>query len=261
MEKPFRIEQRGRTAWLWLVRPERRNALDAALIAGLTGALQDLGARADICALVLGGEGPSFCAGADLDGMRRAASRGEADNLRDAQGLARLMETLAFLPKTTIARVQGAAFGGGVGLAACCDIAIAAEDAKFCLSEVRLGLIPAVISPYVIEAIGLRQARRYMLTAEIFGAETALALGLAHKIVPASELDAAIEAMLGLLAENGPRAQAAIKALLREVAGRPHGPELRDLTAARIAEVRAGAEAEEGIDAFLGKRPPRWIAE
>jgi methylglutaconyl-CoA hydratase len=261
MEKPFRIEERGSAAWLWLARPERRNALGEALIAGLTGAIEELSARADIRMIVLAGEGPSFCAGADLDGMRRAVTQGEADNLRDAQAMAGLMAKLAALPKPTIARVQGAAYGGGVGLVACCDIAIAADDAKFSLSEVRLGLIPAVISPYVVEAIGLRQARFYTLTAEVFGAQEALALGLVHRVVAASELDAAVDDMLALLAKGGPQAQSASKILLREVACHPHGAELRDLTAARIASVRAGAEAQEGIAAFLGKRKPRWAEE
>jgi methylglutaconyl-CoA hydratase len=251
------IDARG-VATLTLNRPEVHNAFDDTLIAELTGELDRLGGDDTVRAVVLAGKGKSFSAGADLNWMRRMAGYSHADNLRDAQALAALMRTLNELPKPTLARVQGAAFGGGVGLIACCDIAIAAEEAKFSLSEVRLGLIPAVISPYVVAAIGERAARRYFLTGERFEAREALRLGLVHEVCTGSELDARVGAISDALLECGPKAIAAAKNLIATVARRPTDRALTDETAGRIAAIRATDEGKEGVAAFLEKRKPRW---
>lgn len=245
-------------ARLVMNRPDLHNAFDEALIAELTNTLKSLGSDPKVRLVVLAAAGKSFSAGADLDWMRRMASAGETENLADAGRLGGLMRTLAELPKPTIAAVQGAAFGGGVGLVACCDMAVAAEGAQFSLSEVRLGLIPAVISPYVIAAIGARAASRYFLTAERFGAAEALRLGLVHQVVPADGLEAAVAGLVERLLEGGPAAQAAAKTLIANVAGRPLNQALVDYTASRIAAIRATPEAREGITAFLEKRPAGW---
>ncbi|SEH58679.1 enoyl-CoA hydratase-related protein [Magnetospirillum fulvum] len=241
-----------------LARPEVHNAFNERMIADLSSALSALGKDKTVRAVVLAADGASFSAGADLDWMRRSAAYAPAENLADAEGLAELMRVLNSLPKPTIARVQGAALGGGVGLVACCDIAIAVDSAVFCLSEVRLGLIPAVISPYVIAAIGARAARRWFLTAERFVAAEALRLGLLHRVVEADDLDPAIEEMLAALLAGAPEAQAAAKDLIFAVSDRPVSPALIADTTRRIAERRAGAEGREGIAAFLNKRPPVW---
>ncbi len=250
------VDRRG-VAELTLSRPEVHNAFDDRLIAALTEALEALGADGAVRAVVLAAEGKSFSAGADLGWMKRMASYGEAENLADARALARLMETLDRLPKPTIAKVQGAAFGGGVGLVACCDIAVGSEAARFMLSEVKLGLIPAVISPYVVKAIGQRAARRYFLTAERFDAAQALHFGLLHRVVPAEGLDAAVEELLAALLAAGPAAVAASKDLVFAV-DRPLDAAVIEDTARRIAEIRAGAEGREGVRAFLEKRKPVW---
>jgi methylglutaconyl-CoA hydratase len=209
---------------------------------------------------VLRAEGRSFSAGADLGWMQRMAGYGHAENLADAGALAELMRVLNFLPKPTVSRVQGAAFGGGVGLVACCDIAIASDAVGFSLSEVRLGLIPAVISPYVVAAIGERAARRYFLTAERFGADEALRIGLVHQVVPADQLDSAVDTILIRLSEGGPTAQRAAKDLIFTVAHRPIDAGLIHDTAERIATIRASAEGREGLAGFLEKRKPAWTA-
>ena len=245
-------------ACITLNRPALHNAFNEGMIAALTRAVEALGRESGVRALVLRAGGKSFSAGADLDWMKRMAAYGPAENLADARALARLMQTLNACPKPTIARVQGAAFGGGVGLVACCDMAVAAEGARFCLSEVRLGLIPAVISPYVIAALGARAARRWFLTAERFGAAEALRCGLVHQVVPAEELDAAVTAWLDRLAEGAPSAQAAAKDLIFAVAGQPLTEALVEDTARRIAQCRAAPEGREGVAAFLEKRPPEW---
>lgn len=252
------IQRAGGVATVTLNRPDRHNAFDDALIAALTQVLRELDADDSVTVVVLAGAGKSFSAGADLNWMRRMADYGREENLADAEALAALMETLNGLDKPTIARVQGAAFGGGVGLVACCDIAIAADTASFCLSEVRLGLIPAVISPYVVTAIGERAARRYFVTAERFDAREAHRLGLVHEVVPAAGLDARVDALLAQLRQNGPRAMAAAKDLARAVSRGPIGPEMIRDTARRIAEIRSSAEGREGVAAFLEKRKPRW---
>ena len=221
--------------------------------------MRALDANDAVRAVVLLGHGRSFCAGADLNWMKKMAAYGHAENVADATALAMLLATLANLSKPTIARVHGPAFGGGVGLVACCDIAIAAYDATFSLSEAKLGLIPATISPYVIEAIGARQARRYFLSAERFTAAEAYRIGLVHEIVPADELDARINEMLGALLVAGPGAQADAKALIRAVAHRPIDAAVIKDTAARIAAARASAEGREGVAAFLDKRAAAWV--
>ncbi len=208
--------------------------------------------------VVLAAAGKSFSAGADLNWMRRMAGYSTAENEADARRLANLMQVLHGLAKPTVARVQGSAFGGGVGLVACCDIAIAAETAQFALTEVRLGLVPAVISPYVVAAIGPRAARRYFLTAERFDAAEAARLGLVHRVVPAAELDGAVAALVATLADGGPQAQRDAKALVAAVSGRAIDAALIEETVQRIAALRAGAEGREGIAAFLEKRPPAW---
>lgn len=245
-------------ATVTLNRPERHNAFDDALIRELTGILQRLGEDPEVRVVVLAGEGPSFSAGADLAWMQRVAGYSEQENYDDALALAGLMETLDALPHPTVARVHGAAIGGGVGLVSACDIALAADAARFALSEVRLGLIPAAISPYVVKAMGERQARRYFVTAERFDAREAARIGLVHEVVPAADLDARLAELLERLAGNGPRAMGAAKALVRRVGRGPVDDAMIADTARRIAEVRVGAEAQEGIAAFLSKRRPDW---
>jgi len=245
-------------ATLTLNRPEVHNAFDDHLIAHLTHKLRDLEHNASVRVVVLAAEGKSFSAGADLNWMKRIARYSEAENLRDAVALAGLMRALNTMTKPTIARVQGSAFGGGVGLVACCDIAIAGSAAVFSLSEVRLGLIPAVISPYVIAAMGERNARRYFLTAERFDAQEALRIGLVHTVVSDGELDAAVSRIVGELLKGGPKAIAASKELIAHVSGRPIDHVLAEETAARIAQIRVSPEGQEGIAAFLDKRAAAW---
>ena len=225
----------------------------------MTAALAALASDDRVRAVVLTGSGKSFSAGADLNWMRRTATYGEAENLADARALAKLMATLNELPKPTIARVNGAALGGGTGLVACCDIVVASAHAIFGTTEVRLGLIPAVIGPYVVAAIGVRQARRLMLTGERIGAAEAARIGLVHEVVAADALDAAIATLLDHLRNGGPHALAAAKRLVRDLAGRPIDADLIDDTAQRIAALRASAEAREGLAAFLDKRSASWL--
>jgi methylglutaconyl-CoA hydratase len=252
------LHRDGAVARLRLERPEVHNAFDAALIADLTDALVSLGADPQVRVVVLEGAGASFSAGADLNWMRGMAAASEADNRDDALALARLLRILDTLPKPTIARVHGAAFGGGVGLVAACDIAIAATEAKFGLTESRLGLLPAVISPYVIAAIGTRQARRWFATAETFDAEEARRIGLLHDVVNATALDSAVQRQVELLLKAGPIAAASAKALVREVAAATNAEAIDQANAALIARLRVSPEGQEGIGAFLEKRKPAW---
>ncbi|MBW3551235.1 MAG: enoyl-CoA hydratase/isomerase family protein [Proteobacteria bacterium] len=258
MTHPLLNLRDGPIARLRLTRPEVHNAFDAMLIAALTGALEALAGDDDIRVVVLEGDGASFSAGADLNWMRGMAAASEADNRDDALALARLMRTLDELPKPTIARVHGAAFGGGVGLVACCDIAIGTPQAKFGLTESKLGLLPAVISPYVIEAIGARQARRWFASAEIFDAMQALRIGLLHEVVEADALDAAIQRQIALLLKAGPHAAAQAKSLVRQVAAHSDRDRHDADNAALIAQLRVSAEGQEGLGAFLDKRKPGW---
>jgi len=259
MSDALHVHHQGAVATLSLNRPELHNAFDAGLIQALTEALEAVGNDPSVRAVVLAGNGASFSAGADLQWMRAMASASQEENRIDALALARLMRTLDELPKPTIARVQGASFGGGVGLVACCDITIAAEGARFGLTESRLGLLPAVISPYVIAAIGPRQARRWFATGEHFEAATALQIGLVHQVVAADALDAAVQAQLALLAKAGPVAAASAKILVREVCAAVGDRDGLDrANAGLIAALRASDEGKEGLSAFLEKRAPSW---
>jgi methylglutaconyl-CoA hydratase len=244
-----------------LNRPDVRNAFNATLIAELTALLRALDADPGVRAVVLAGAGASFCAGADLHWMQQMAAFSPRQNRADAGALAAMLATLDALAKPTLARVHGAAFGGGAGLVACCDVAIGTPDATFAFSEARLGLIPAAISPYVVAAIGARAARRYFLTAERFSAAEAYRLGLLHELVPAQELDARIGALLGALLAAGPRAQAECKLLLRAIVNRPVDARIVADTARRIARVRASPEGREGVAAFLAKRKAAWVPD
>ena len=262
MSDALLVQQQGAIATLSMNRPDLHNAFDAALIQSFTETLSSLGADPGVRAVVLASTGPSFSAGADLQWMRAMATASQEENRIDSLALAGLMRTLDELPKPTIARVQGAAFGGGVGLVACCDIAIAADSARFGLTESRLGLLPAVISPYVIAAIGPRQARRWFATGEHFDALTAQQMGLVHQVVPADALDAAVQTQLNLLGKAGPIAAASAKVLVREVhAAGGDRDGLDRANAGLIAALRASDEGREGLSAFLEKRPPRWVAK
>jgi methylglutaconyl-CoA hydratase len=247
---------------LSLDRPRVHNAFDDGLIADLTAALLEAERDPTVRAVVLTGSGSTFSAGADLNWMRAMASADEAANREDSLRLARLMRTLNFLGKPTVARVNGAAYGGGVGLVACCDVAIGIEGAKFSLSEVKLGLVPAVISPYVVAAIGQRHARRLFVSGEVFEADEAQRIGLLHQCVPAGELDDAVDRALHWLGKGGPLAQAEAKKLALRMAGETvEAAEARDATnAALIARLRASPEGQEGLGAFLDKRAPAWCA-
>ena len=260
MPDAFILDRRDAVARLRLDRPALHNAFDADLIAQLTTALDALGRDPDVRVVVLEGSGRSFSAGADLNWMRGMAAASEAANRDDALALARLMRTLDELPKPTIARVHGAAFGGGVGLVACCDIAIGVPEATFGLTESRLGLLPAVISPYVIAAIGPRQARRWFATAEVFDAAEALRIGLLHAVVDAAQLDAEIDRQIALLRKAGPVAAAGAKRLVHAVVSTADRDRLDQDNAALIAALRVSPEGQEGLGAFLDKRPPAWTA-
>ncbi|WP_440053213.1 enoyl-CoA hydratase/isomerase family protein [Pseudoalteromonas sp. T1lg65] len=244
-----------KVAILELSRPEKHNAFNAEVIAELITNIEYANTL-DIRALVLKTNGKHFSAGADLAWMKSMAGNNYDENVADSMELAKLMRVLAGSPLPTLCLVQGAAFGGALGLIACCDIAIAATDAKFCLSEVKLGLIPAVISPYVIKAIGERQARRYFLTAEVFNAEKALDMGLIHEL--SDDLEKSQDTMLDILLNNGPAAVKSAKALINEVAGKEIDDELVAHTAKRIAEIRVSEEGQEGLSAFFDKRAPNW---
>jgi methylglutaconyl-CoA hydratase len=252
------VEKRDRVATVTLNRPELRNAFDDALIARLATTLRVLEDDESVRAVVLAGAGPAFCAGADLNWMRRMAGYGYEDNLRDAMGLALMLQTIDRLKKPVVARVHGPAFAGGVGLVAACDIAIGTPEARFCLSEARLGLSPATISPYVVRAIGARAAHRYFLTAEVFDADEAYRLGLLSALAPADRLDAVVAALLEQLLAGGREALARIKDLIAAVESAPLDDDLIADTAKRIAEIRVSPEGKEGIAAFLEKRAPAW---
>lgn len=257
----LQIELSGPVATLWMNRPDRHNAFDETLIAEITAACVALNEDIDVRVVILAGRGKSFSAGADLNWMKRAANNGLDDNLYDARALAHMLRVLAEMKKPTIARVQGAALGGGMGLAAACDIAVASTKAVFATSEVKFGIIPAAISPYVLRAIGARQASRYFQSAERIDAVRARDIGLVHETVEPEQLDAKVSEIVDSLLQGGPLSQAAAKELIRAVSGRPINDALVDDTAHRIAHLRATPEAREGIAAFLDKRQPNWIGE
>ena len=242
-----------------MTRTEVRNAFDDVLIRDLTTTFRNLAGRGDIRAVILTGAGEAFSAGADLGYMRRAADRDDEENIEDAMAIAALMDAVWTMPQTTIARVNGHAFGGAVGLAACCDMAIASAKAIFALSEARLGIIPGAISPYVVAAIGARQARRWFQTGERFDAATAHAIGLVHQVVEGDALDEAVDGFLAELRKAGPMASRAAKALVAAVDGKEIDAAIRRESAERIARQRASEEGREGLSAFLEKRRPSWM--
>jgi methylglutaconyl-CoA hydratase len=252
------VDKAGGVGRITLNRPELRNAFDDALIASLTKALRDMQEDEAVRVVVLAGNGPAFCAGADLNWMKRMAGYGYEQNLADASGLAGMLSALDRLPKPTIARVHGPVFAGGTGLVAACDIAVGTPEAKMCFSEAKLGLSPATISPHVLRAIGERAARRYFLTAEIFDAQEAYRIGMLSMLVPATALDSTLDSLVGHLLAGGPRAHASIKDLIRAVALHPVDDALVADTARRIADIRASSEGKEGIASFLEKRKPAW---
>ena len=253
----------GAVATITLNRPSVHNAFDDVVIADLTTALDDCERNRSVRAVVLTGAGASFSAGADLNWMRGMAQASGDANRTDSLRLATLMRTLNFLSKPTLARVNGSAYGGGVGLVACCDIAIGVDGAKFSLSEVKLGLVPAVISPYVIAAIGMRQARKFFISGEVFDAATAARIGLLHDVVAPDQLDAAVERTLHFLTKGGPLAQAEAKQLALRVGGmtRESAERLDAENAELIARLRVSAEGQTGLAAFLDKRAPDWARE
>jgi methylglutaconyl-CoA hydratase len=252
------IAKRDGVARVTLNRPELRNAFDDALIASLKKAFLEIGNDSSVRVLVLAGNGPAFCAGADLNWMKRMAGYSHEENLADARALAEMLAALDRLPKPTIARVHGPAFAGGTGLVAACDIAVGTPEAKMCLSEAKLGLSPATISPYVMRAMGERNARRYFLTAEVFDAEEALRIGMLSILT--DKLDDTVNELVKHLLAGGPEAHAKIKALIRAVAGRRPDDSLSEETAKYIAEIRGSAEGKEGIAAFLEKRKASWCS-
>ena len=254
----LKIENARGIARITLDRPQVRNAFDDALIGALSKAFATVDADPAVRVVVLAGNGPAFCAGADLNWMKRMAAYGYEENLADAHALADMLSRLDRLQKPTVARVHGPAFAGGTGLVAACDIAVGTPEARFCFSEAKLGLSPATISPYVVRAIGERAARRYFLTAEVFDAAEAHRIGLLSALVPAAELDKTIDALTGHLVAGGSEALSKIKELVATVAHAPVNDALKSDTARRIAEIRVSAEGKEGIASFLEKRKPRW---
>jgi methylglutaconyl-CoA hydratase len=241
-----------------LNRPDVRNAFNDDVIAELTEAFSRLGQQADVRCIVLAASGPAFCAGADLNWMRRMADYSHAENAADAAQLAEMLRVIHTCPKPTVARIQGDVYAGGMGLVAVCDVAVAVETAHFCLSEVKLGLIPATISPYVIRAMGERAAQRYFLTAERFDAPEALRIGFVHEVVAPEALDATVTRITSALLAASPHAVASCKRLVRDVAGQEISRDLVAMTVAAIADSRASAHGREGVQAFLQKRPPDW---
>lgn len=253
------INQNESITTITLNRPEIHNAFDDELIQQLTTTLEKINNDKTVRVVILAANGKSFCAGADLKWMQKMANYLRDENLQDAHALAKLMKTLNDLNKPTIALVQGAAYGGGVGLVACCDIAIASTEASFCFSEVKIGLVPAIISPYSIRAIGERAARRYFLTAEKFSAEEAYRLGLVHLVVPPAELNTTSEKIAKTLLNNSPQAVTAAKQLIAKVTDQAIDNDLIQTTVECIADIRVSAEGQEGLKAFLEKRSPNWV--
>ena len=246
-------------ARVWLNRPDVRNAFNDEVIAALTTTFRALSQDDALRVIVLGAHGKAFCAGADLNWMKAMAGYSWDENRADAQRLADMLWTLDQCPVPVVGRVQGDCYAGGMGLAAICDVLVAVEDATFCLSEARLGLLPATISPYVVRAMGAQAARRYMVTAERFSAVRAHALGMVHELATPDTLDARVDEIVATLVANGPRATRACKRLVHDVAGTPIDEALRADTARRIADIRASDEGREGLASFLQKRPPGWL--
>jgi methylglutaconyl-CoA hydratase len=254
------IQQEPRVATVWLNRPDVRNAFNQTTIAELTQAFHALGQDANVRAIVLAARGPAFCAGADLNWMKQMADYTHDENRADAALLAEMLRTIYRCPKPVVAKVQGDCYAGGMGLVAACDIAVAVEEVNFCLSEVRLGLIPATISPYVIKAMGENAARRYFLTAERFDAQQAQRIGFVHEVVGADALDAKLAEIVKALVSNSPNAVTQAKRLVREVGGMPLTDALIADTVEGIAQIRASDEGREGVRSFLEKRKPSWLS-
>ena len=252
------IQVQGPVARVFLNRPEVRNAFNDGVIAELTQTFTRLGADASLRAIVLGGHGKAFCAGADLSWMRAMADYNWDQNRADADALAQMLWTVWNCPLPVVGRIHGDCYAGGVGLAAVCDVLVAAEGVHFCLSEAKLGLLPATIGPYVVKALGEQASRRYFVTAERFTASRAAALGLVHECVPADALDAVVDGIVAALVANGPAAVKACKRLVQDVSDREITADLRAETARRIADIRASDEGREGVQAFLNKRDPSW---
>ena len=259
MTNAIETTQQGAVLTLTLSRPDIRNAFNDEVIAEITAAFQDAASRAEVRAVVLAAQGPAFCAGADLNWMRRMADYSRAENLADAGALAEMLRVMYECPKPTIARIQGDVYAGGMGLVAACDMAVSVDTANFCLSEVKLGLIPATISPYVIRAMGARAAHRYFLTAERFDAQEALRIGFVHAVVNADALDAKVAEMTNALVSASPNAVRSCKTLVQEVAGRAIEAALIARTVEGIADIRTSSEGREGVQAFLQKRKPSWL--
>ncbi len=258
MSVDFTID--GDIARITVDRDDKRNAFDADIIGELTRSLDQVAQYPEVRAVVLGGAGKHFSAGADLAWMRAMADMDHDDNIADARRLAALMDAIDQCPRPVVVRVQGAAFGGALGLICAADIAVASDDARFCLSEVRLGILPAVIAPYVVRALGQRQARRFFMTAEVIPAATAEQLSLVHKVVPRDQLDDTVDEQLNLLRGGAPGAQCRARELVERVAHGPVDESMRDYTAGLIAELRDADEGREGLSAFLEKRTPKWRA-
>jgi methylglutaconyl-CoA hydratase len=258
MTATLQITRDGAVARVFLDRPDVRNAFNDSVVAELAAAFAGFAADASLRAVVLGGHGKAFCAGADLSWMRAMADYTWEQNHADAQALADMLHAVWSCPVPVIGRVHGDCYAGGVGLAAVCDILVAAEGVNFCLSEAKLGLLPATIGPYVVKALGEQASRRYFATAERFDAARAHALGFVHEVVPAAALDAKVDELVAALVANGPAAVRACKRLVQDVADRPIDAPLRAETARRIADIRASAEGKEGVQAFLNKRDPSW---
>jgi len=254
------IERDGPVVRVFLNRPEVRNAFNDAVITELTGAFRAFANEPSLRAVILGGHGKAFCAGGDLAWMRSMADYSWEQNRADASALAEMLWTIYRCPLPVIGRIHGDCYAGGVGLAACCDVLVAAEGMNFCLSEAKIGLLPATIGPYVIKALGEQAARRYFITAERFDAATAKALGFVHEVVPAESIDAKVGEIVQAIVANGPAAVKACKQLVQDLAGQPITEALRADTARRIADIRASDEGKEGVQAFLNKRPPAWLA-
>ncbi|WP_019672216.1 enoyl-CoA hydratase/isomerase family protein [Psychrobacter lutiphocae] len=253
------VEKNNHIATVTLNRPDKRNAFNDDVIAELDEVFTRLGQDDEVRAIVLTGTGKAFCAGADLNWMRAMADYSREENLADADKLAQMLKVIYSCPKPTLAAIQGDVYAGGIGLVAACDVAIAVDSAKFCLSEVRLGLVPATISPYVIRAMGARAAHRYFLTAEVFDAVEAHRIGMIHECVPADELDSTVAAIAKKLCNNSPNAVKVCKQLLQSVAGEIIDDELIEQTVEGIADIRASIEGKEGVQSFLQKRKPNWL--
>jgi methylglutaconyl-CoA hydratase len=259
MSETLQVEREGFVARVWLNRPDVRNAFNDGVIAELRGTFDALAADTSLRAIVLGGRGKAFCAGADLSWMKTMAGYTWEQNRADAQALADMLWAIYRCPVPVVGRIHGDCYAGGVGLAAVCDVLVAADGVQFCLSEARLGLLPATISPYVVRAMGEQAARRYCVTAERFSAAQAAAMGFVHEVCAADALDAKVGEIVAALVGNGPMALRACKALVQDVAGQPITAVLREETARRIADVRASEEGREGVQSFLGKRKPAWL--